>query len=74
MSKRKSVDLRTFVTNVIAGLPSKSRRKPETRLQVIHQAVEAATRGTVRKLDGTLYTGDSARVFSRNLYNEIVGM
>ena len=72
-TKRKSVDLRTFVTKAVSAIPSRQRRNPEARYNVVVAAMEAARKGTIRKLDGTRYAETTARTKTYTLFNEIVG-
>jgi len=77
MTKRKSVTLRTFVTDAVKSNPVRSKkaeRIAEHRLQIVHSAVDAAQRGSIRRLDGARYTTESARVNAYQLYNELVGV
>lgn len=74
MSKRKSVDLRTFVTNAIAAIPSRKRNNLDSRYSVVLAVREAAQRGQIRKLDGTRYATATVNNKAFTLYNEIVGL
>lgn len=73
MSNRKSVTLRTFVENAVKSTPRKGSAT-ERRRSVVTRAIEAATKGTVRRKDGARYANtESVRVYATQLFNEIAG-
>lgn len=76
MTTRKSVTLRTFITEMVKSQGSKPRSKSakaELRQKVVQAAQAAATKGTVRRQDGGRLNVEGVRTTSYAIFNEIVG-